>query len=248
LYDQELRINIEIPGTRKEITPHVVRFTRLGGGMNFIEYAWLMNADIDQVIRDQVDYFLPLGQPFEWNLCGHDQPGDLPSRLERQSFAPQDDPGSVMVLDLYQAPEILRNPGQVDVQRLSRRTELADVVQIVESVWGGSYDWIHKRMGDHMQIPGYLSVYIAYCDGTPARTAWTYFPNNSTFASLFGGSTLSNFRDRGLYKAVLAARVQEAIQRDRRFIIVDSNSNSRPIVERHGFRLLTTSFSYQYSG
>jgi len=216
--------------------------------MNFVEYAWLMNTDIDQVIREQVDYFLPLGQPFEWNLCGHDLPGDLTSRLERHGFSPDDDPGSVMVLELDHTPDTLRSPVQVDVRRLVRRTELADVVQIVEGVWGGSYEWIHKRMGDHMEIPGYLSVYVAYCEGSPASTAWIYYPKDSTFASLFGGSTLTKFQGRGLYKAILAARVQEAIQRGRQCLIVDSNSNSRPIVERHGFRLLTTSLSYQYAG
>jgi hypothetical protein len=215
--------------------------------MNFIEYAWLENADIDAVIRDQVEHFLPLGQPFEWNVWGHDQPEDLSVYLAKHNFCPNDDPGSVMVFDLEHAPAVFQLPVHATIQRLTHPSQLKEVIQIEEEIWGGSFDWIHKRMGGHMKIPGYLSIYVAYCDGVPASTAWIYFHSNSLFASLFGGSTRAPFRGRGLYKSLLEARLLEAAQRGYRFVDIDSNANSRPIVERHGFRFLTTSLSYQFA-
>jgi predicted acetyltransferase len=66
-----------------------------------------------------------------------------------------------------------------------------------------------------------------------------YYHPHSQFADLWGGSTLPNCRGRGLYTAVLAARVQEAVQRGYRFLTIDASPMSRPIVARHGFRLLT---------
>jgi hypothetical protein len=67
---------------------------------------------------------------------------------------------------------------------------------------------------------------------------WTFYNPNTQFASLWAGSTLERFRKRGLYTAVLAAMVQEAMQKGRRYLTIDAGPMSRPIVEKHGFRLL----------
>ena len=56
---------------------------------------------------------------------------------------------------------------------------------------------------------------------------------------MWGGSTLPLYRRRGLYTALLALRVQEAIRRGYRFVAIDTSPMSRPIVEKHGFRLIT---------
>ncbi len=89
-----------------------------------------------------------------------------------------------------------------------------------------------------MRIPGYLSVYVAYVDGRPASTGWTYF-NKGHFAGLWGGSTLAAYRGRGLYTALLAARVREAHARGVPYLTIDAGEMSRPIVARHGFEVIT---------
>src|SRR5205085_8271441 len=98
--------------------------------------------------------------------------------------------------------------------------------------------WMRERMGAHLAVPGYLDLYAAYVDGQPVATAWTYFNPGSRFAGLFGGSTLEGYRGRGLYRALLQARAQAAIARGYRFLLVETREMSRPIVMRHGFRLL----------
>ncbi len=69
-----MRIGIEIPGVLKETFPKLVRFTRPAPGMNFVSYSRLDEAELDVTIQHQVDYFLPLRQPFEWLVYEHDQP------------------------------------------------------------------------------------------------------------------------------------------------------------------------------
>jgi GNAT superfamily N-acetyltransferase len=115
-------------------------------------------------------------------------------------------------------------------------------------VWGANFGWMRQRMGDHMAIPGYLSIFVAYVDQRPACAGWTYFHPNSQFAGLWGGSTLPEYRKRGLYTAVLAARVQEAIQRGYRYLTIEAGPMSRPIVATHGFQLLTMTASYGWKG
>jgi hypothetical protein len=247
LFDKEQRIDIEYPGARKEVLPHVVRFVRPAPGMNFILYSWLDETNADAVIQEQIAYFTQFDQPFEWNVYAHDRPSNLPARLVANGFEP-DDPGAVMVLDLQAAPPALLQPVTADVRRVIHRDQLADVVKVEEPVWGGNFDWIRQRLADHLAIPGYLSVYVAYVEGQPACTGWIYFHPHSHFATLWGGSTVPEYRQRGLYTAVLATRVQEAIQRGYRFLSIDASPMSRPIVAKHGFRLLTYAYSYEWKG
>jgi hypothetical protein len=87
-----------------------------------------------------------------------------------------------------------------------------------------------------------MSVYVAYIDELPVSAAWIYFPKNSQFASLWGGSTVSGFRKQGLYTALLAVRVQEAKARQVRYLTVDASDMSRPILEKFGFEMIAYSY------
>lgn len=237
LYDQEQRRDIEFPEARKEILPHVVRFVRPAPGANFIQFSQLDEVNADAIIQEQIDYFKPMNQPFDWKIYDYDQPPDLRDRLLRHGFEP-DEPGAVMVLDLQQAPADLLRPVTADIRILTRKEQLKDVIRVEEKVWDGSFDWIYERMGAHLAIPGYLSIHTAYLDDVPVSTGWTYFYPNSAFAGLWGGSTVPAFRGQGFYTAILSTRVQEALRRGYRFLIIEAGPMSRPIVEKHGFQFL----------
>lgn len=196
LYDKEQRIEIEYPDMRKEVLPHVIRFVREAPGMNFILYSRLDETNVDAVIQEQIAYFSPMDQPFEWKVYDHDTPPDLKDRLEAYGFEPEE-PDALMVLDLQHAPPALLEPITADVRPVTGRGQLADVIRIEEQVWGGNFDWINRRLGDHLEIPGYLSIYVAYAEGQPACSGWIYFHENSHFASLWGGSTVPDYRRRG---------------------------------------------------
>lgn len=247
LFDQQQRIEIELPGVRKEAFPNLVRFVRPAPGMNMVLYSRLDEATIDATIEQQIAYFEPMNQPFEWVIYDHDQPPILKERLAAHGFAP-DDPAALMVLDLHAPPPALLAPVTADLRRIASRDGLEDVIAIEEQVWGGNFGWMRQRMGDHLEIPGYLSIFVAYVEQQPACVGWTYFHPNSQFAGLWGGSTIPAYRKRGLYTAVLAARVQDAIQRGYRFLTIEAGPMSRPIVAGHGFQLLTTTSSYGWKG
>jgi GNAT superfamily N-acetyltransferase len=83
--------------------------------------------------------------------------------------------------------------------------------------------------------PDTLLVYVAYVDGIPVSSARLELPPNNPFAGLWGGSTLPEYRNRGIYTALVATRVQEAQRRGARFVTVDALPTSRPILEKLGF-------------
>jgi len=253
LYDLHQRIRLEHPGVLKEIfqepdqaLPRLVRFTRPAPGMNFISYSHLRPAEADAVIREQVIHFSEFDQPYEWLVYEHDQPGDLRDRLIEHGFQPDDDPSAVMVLAIHDLPPALLRPAppQVEIRRLEKREQLEDVITVMEGVYNSPFGWMRSRMGDHMEIPGFLSIYVAYVGQQPACAGWTYFYPGSAFGSLYGGSTLEAYRRQGLYLAILSARAQEARTRGCQYLTVDAGPMSRPIVAAHGFKQITTSWSY----
>ena len=242
LYDRQQRIDIDYPRTRKEVLPHLTRFVTASNEPSFILHSRLQGADVDAVIREQIAYFAGLNQRFEWKAFDHDFPPDLKERLVAHGLE-MEGPDAVMVLDLAQAPaELLASPAAT-VRRLTTATELQDVTRIGQQVWEENYDWLIARLAEDLGIPGFLSVYAAYVDQEPASAGWIYFHPNSAFASLWGGSTVAAFRNRGLYTAVLAARAQEAIRRGCRFLTIDAGDMSRPIAAKHGFQTLTHTHS-----
>ena len=90
-------------------------------------------------------------------------------------------------------------------------------------------------------------MYVAYVDHAPAACAWVRFPQKSAFASLWGGTTVPQLRGRGLYTALLLARIHEAQLRHYRYLTVDAGPMSRPILEKHGFQLLTRATACTWS-
>jgi hypothetical protein len=246
LYDRQQRIDIEYPGMRKDVSPHIVRFVRPAPGMSTIQYSRLNEANADAVIQDQINYFTSIDQPFSWKVYDHDTPADLKDRLTAHGFKPDELEG-VMVLDLNDVPASLLVPIRADVRPLTRSEQLVDVIRIEEQVWGSDFNWIAEQLGENLAIPHYLRVYVAYVDDQPACAGWTYFHPHGQFADLWGGSTVAEYRQRGLYTAILAIRVQEAQRRGYRFLTVDTSPMSRPIVAQHGFRWLTHAQDFDWS-
>jgi hypothetical protein len=109
------------------------------------------------------------------------------------------------VLDLEDAPEVLWQPAHHNVQRITDPERVSDVVSIEGQVWNEDFSSLGQFLAEALRTyPDQMSLYVAYVDGQPASAAWIYFPKHSQFASLWGGSTLSDYRGRGLYTALLA--------------------------------------------
>ena len=243
-YDKDLRLRISYPEARKEITDGVVRIVRNRPGMNVVTFTFANESKLHQVIHEEVDYFGPMDQPFTWKVYDHDLLPNLKDELVKHGFVPDDNPAAVMVLDVQNAPDTFQ-PIEADIRRIDTLAGLQDIIYVMDKVWGGHHTWVNERLGRHLEIPGYLSVYAAYVEGQPTSIAWTYFPRGQ-FASLFAGSTIAEYRKRGLYTSLLATRLREIRERDYRYAVVEAGAMSKPIVAKHGFQHLTTVYDYEW--
>ena len=248
LYDQDQRRNVEYPDTHREVTPTIVRHIGTSDSREgFIMYSQLDDSNADDTIREQIRYFEHIGQDFEWKLYDYDQPPDLKERLKSHGFAVEE-AEAIMVLPLEEAPQILWQPVSPNIQRITHPEKLTDVINIQQQVWDEDFSWLNEYLGGALRnYPEQMSVYIAYVDDQPASAAWTYFPKHSQFASLWGGSTVSEYRKQGLYTALLAVRAQEANARGVRFLTVDASDMSRPILEKFGFQRIAYSYPCKWT-
>jgi GNAT superfamily N-acetyltransferase len=194
-----------------------------------------------------VAYFRELGRNLEWSTFEHDSLPDLHLRLEAHGFVVEEEPESILVLDMERPPDKLVGPitadDRADIRQIVDPAGLDDVLQVEERVWNTDFSWLRNKLGeDLVERPEGIAIYAAYVDDKPVSSGWVFFHHGTHFASLYGGSTLEGYRGRGLYTALVAARMQEAIRRGFRFLSIDAGSMSKPIVANLGFQLITTGY------
>lgn len=238
IYDQEQRIEAEFPGVRREVSERVVRSISPDEHFGFIAYSALDEETVEAEIMEQIAYYQALGMSFEWKVYDHDRPADLRQRLAARGFD-MEEPEALMILDLQHALDFYWSLSLPAMQRIEDAAGVTQLREMEEAVWGTDHSWMDVRLvNDLRNIPEQLSVFSVYVDGRPVSAAWMYYHPPSQFASLWGGTTLPDYRKRGYYTALLAARVREARQRGYRFLTVDASPMSRPILEKHGFQFL----------
>lgn len=240
-YDRELRRDLESVDGRRQELPHRVRVVLPPPRMSYIAYSDLGGLDddaVDEIIAAEIDFARSHGGPLEWTVYDHDLPGDLVERLARRGFTP-DESETVMALDLAAAPPLPVAATAAATVREIGAAELPAVQALLERVWGRDFSWLGPRLASHLARPGYLRVFVAEIEGEVVSAGWIYLHPGSSFAGLYGGSTLPEYRGRGLYTALLAARAEAARAAGYGYLTIDAGPMSRPIVARHDFERLT---------
>jgi GNAT superfamily N-acetyltransferase len=240
IFTRQQRIEVDYPDVMREVDGAVIRHVSLTGEDGFVIYSRLDEESVEAAISAQIARFESIPQDFEWKAYDYDPPKDLVERLRRRGFE-IGEAEALLVLDLSAGPEALEQPAPSSVVRISEPGEVDAVVRLEEAVWGDDHQELGERLKrDLREHPEMLSVYISYQGQQPASAAWIYYHPGSSFASLWGGATLPQFRQQGHYSRLLAARAQEAHDRGFTLLTVDASPMSRPILEKHGFQYLAT--------
>jgi GNAT superfamily N-acetyltransferase len=94
------------------------------------------------------------------------------------------------------------------------------------------------------ETPDVVEIVLAMAGEEPVSAARIEFLPDTEFAGLWGGGTLSHWRRRGIYRALVRYRAELAAARGYKYLTVDASEDSRPILERVGFTPLavTTPF------
>lgn len=232
----EHRVGTTIPGYRRERTAETCRFIDHEGTLSLVLHSRLKPETADAIIEREIAHFRGLGHAFEWKVFDHDRPADLRERLVARGFKAAE---SVAVL-IRETRDASPASGPVTVRRLTDPDDVGDMLGIWQAAWPGEDQthWARKIAVAMRERPGDVVPFVAYVDGRPASTGRVVFSPGDPFAYLGGGATRPEFRRRGLYTALLQARMAEAAARGVGHLMVDARPMSRPILEKRGFRFL----------
>ncbi len=231
----DLRV-IERDGWYQTITPS----TRSTQG-NEVVYSRVAAAEAERVVRETIAEYAALGLPFKWCVGPLTEPSDFGALLERLGFTSW--PIRGMAVEPQRWVPVTRP--DVVIERVTAATfddHFATVVrgwatEIEASGWKAS---MARRLAGGRQL-----MYTARIAGEPVGTAGMILKERSVY--LVGGNVLESHRGRGIYRALIDARLRDAA--DRGFSLATTQAReatSAPILERLGFETLFRSRVYKW--
>jgi GNAT superfamily N-acetyltransferase len=167
-----------------------------------------------------------------WILDPDARPADLPERLAASGILPEDEL-TVMVLPVSAE---LRAPGSpvelVDALRDEDTFRAAEAVQAA-AFGGGPAPRREGRFADALADPRKRFL-LALLDGEPAGAGWATVYDDGVF--LNGGAVAPRLQGRGVYRALVAARLELARGAGVSGVAVQARQDtSAPILARLGF-------------
>lgn len=217
------------------------------GDRGFVTYRSLERLDgqaLDDLIAETITFFAadPEIQSFEWKTRGHDRPADLPERLRRHGFR-ADDVETVMVGDAALLAQDVSLPGEVSVRRIDNvpdpYPEMVKAADAQARAFGFPFG-VEDFMRRIEKKPGLVEIWVAEAQGEVICTGRLEAVPDSEFAGLWGGGTVPEWRGKGIYRALTAARAKSALARNLRYLQSDCTEFSRPILEKSGLVPVTT--------
>ncbi|MFE0224426.1 GNAT family N-acetyltransferase [Streptomyces albidoflavus] len=246
------------PGAVVERVGESLRQTGGAEGWDGVVWSGLDVGEADAVIAAHVAHFAALGRSFEWKLYGHDRlrpvggrPGEdaegLAARLRAAGFVAEP-AESLMVAEAGRLEHRVPLPGGTRLHRLTRPEEADLVAEVHQAAFGDdrarTRAWVRDLLTDRARSSAVLVVLDGDRPLSAGRLEWE---EGGEFAGLWGGGTVPAARGLGLYRALVAERARIAAAQGVRWVQVDATDRSRPILDRLGFRTLTTTTPYVWT-
>jgi hypothetical protein len=243
------RVELGGDGAESEVVPPLTRVYYPSRG--FIAApadTGLRGADLDALIAREVAAFAARGEVVEWKTYGYDEPADLPERLRAAGFEPEE-PETLLIGKSADLLGLVSEVAGIRFRATTSDDDLAAIGRLHTEVWDEDWSWVADDLRDridHLGADG-IRVLLAEDGDRLVSAAWLVMRPDSSFAGLWGGSTLASHRGRGIYRALVARRAAIAHDRGIRHLQVDASDMSRPILERLGFVALTSTTPYVWS-
>jgi ribosomal protein S18 acetylase RimI-like enzyme len=251
LYDEQLRTDAEIPGAVAVTRHGPLRLVNFAGGRGFVTYRDLGGADA-AAIRELVAHALaqfqsdPTITRVEWKTRGHDRAPGLHDALIANGFTP-DDPESIMIGEARALAVDVPLPEGVALRRVTAEDDVRAMSAMADEVFG---DPVSDEMADallhRLSLHDALELWVAEAEGRFVCAGRLEPVHGTDFAGIWGGATRPEWRGRGIYRALTAARARSALAMGKTLVNSDSTEYSRPILERAGLVKVSTTTPYHW--
>jgi hypothetical protein len=251
-YDSQLRDLAEIPSTESVERHGPLLWARFAGPHGFVTYRSLdgyAGERLDTLIAETVEHYAadPAVTRVEWKTRGHDSVPELHDRLVAHGFERQDTE-SVMIGEARLLAVGVELPPGVTLRRVASRADVEAVGRLYEEVFGEAFTDMTESLVERLASRSDdVELWVAEADGKPVSAGRLEVVKGTEFAGLWGGGTVTEWRGKGIYRALTAARARSALERGARYLQSDSTEYSRPILERSGLVKVTTTTPYLWS-
>jgi GNAT superfamily N-acetyltransferase len=139
-------------------------------------------------------------------------------------------------------------PDGVTVIPVRNEQSIADFLSLESVIWSCEPSKTREHLLSTLSDPLQRNLgFVAYSDRKPIGFGRVTASPHSRFSGLWGGSVLPDFRGRGVYRALLSARIQHVRQYDSiRYLRVDALPTSRPILEKYGFKVVASTWPAEW--
>jgi ribosomal protein S18 acetylase RimI-like enzyme len=250
-YDDQLRTDAETPSAVSVVSHGPLRLVTFPGGRGFITYRDLGGADADAIRRlvpEALAHYQtdPGISRVEWKTRGHDQAPMLHETLLDNGFEPAEQE-SIMIGEARLLAVDVALPKGVTLRRVTTEQDVRAMCAMEAEVFGDDEsdemaDALVRRLGfgDGMEL------WVAEADGRIVSAGRLEPVKGTNFAGIWGGATREEWRRRGIYRALTAARAKSALGMGKTLINSDSTEFSRPILERSGLVKVSTTTPYTW--
>jgi hypothetical protein len=205
-----------------------------GSGLNEIAFSRVREEDAERVIDEAIATYHATGHPVKWCVGPWTKPDDFAERLERRGFTSWHVRGMGCATDLA-----LRPVPAVDVIEVGLDTLDEWEATNAEgwSVQGGRALFREVSLDALTANPRHAHLFGARIDGKMVGTAGLV--EQEGFGYLVGGVVLERLRGRGVYRALVAARLAFLRARGHGYAVTHAReATSAPILERMGMETI----------
>lgn len=249
VYDDQLRGASELAGASDVSADGPVWRARFGshGFVTARDLSVLTGAELDALIARTVEHFAHWDAvaEVEWKTRGHDLPADLTDRLRAHGFEPE--PEETVMLG--EAAALTAGPtlDGVTIRRVDdapgRDAVVGEANALQHAVFGAGPS-VEDTLARLDRAEGRAQFWVAEAEGRVVSAGRLELVPETEIAGLWGGATHPDWRGRGIYRALTAARAQATLVAGYRYLHSDCTPMSRPILERSGLVPVTTTTPY----
>lgn len=250
-YDDQLRADAETPSAVSVTRLGPLRLATFAGGRGFITYRDLGGADADAIRRlvpDALAHYEadPDIKQVEWKTRGHDHAPGLHDALLANAFV-AGEPESIMIGEARALAVDVDLPEGVTIRRVTADPDVRAMCAMQAEVFGDSDgDDVAGDLLRRLARADGMELWVAEVDGRIVSAGRLEPVPDTDFAGIWGGATREEWRHRGIYRALTAARARSALAMGKTLINSDSTEFSRPILERSGLVKVSTTTPYTW--